>query len=119
MTVYVVQNQKHLNDRSGALEPKFDLSTAAKYGPLVDLLSPTARPFSPAHVIGVLREKLGAFSDTDYLLLIGNPALIGFTVAIAAEANEGRVKLLQWDGRKKEYVPIVADLRFKGAARAR
>lgn len=111
-TVYVVQNQQHLNNRSGSLEPKFDMSSASKFGTMVDLLSPTARPFSPGHVIGVLKQKLCHFSDDDFLLLIGNPCLIGFAVAIAADYNDGRVKVLQWNGQKREYVAIEADLLF-------
>ena len=112
MTVYVVQNQQQLNDRSGSLQPKFDLSSAAKFGEFVYLLSPTARPFSPAHVIGQLREKLKDYKNEDYLLLIGNPCLIGFTVAIAAHFNRGIVRVLQWDGRKREYVCVEADMGF-------
>ncbi len=109
-TVYVVQNQQQLSDQSGSLQPKFDFSSAAKFGEFVYLLSPTARPFSPKHVIGQLHEKLSAFTSTDYLLLIGNPCLIGFTVAIAAKYNKGRVRVLQWDGRRREYVCVEADL---------
>jgi len=106
--VFIIQNQHRLNDRSGNLEPKFDFSSAEKYGTLSYLLSPTARPFQSEHVISQLKEKLIDFRDDDALLLIGNPCLIGFAVAIASWANGGRVRVLQWDGRRREYVIVEA-----------
>jgi hypothetical protein len=109
--VYVVQNQHRMDDRTGNLEPKFDMSSAAKYGELVYLLSPTARPFSPIPLIKQLRDKLSKFNSEDHLLLIGNPCLIGFAVGIAAEMNNGRVNVLQWDGRRREYISVMANLR--------
>ncbi len=108
--VFVIQNQQKMND-TGDLIAKFDLSSAEKYGELVYLLSPTARPFSSEHVIGVLHEKLRDFGDDDYLLLIGNPCLIGFAVAIASDANNGHVRLLQWSGTHRSYIDVEANLR--------
>ena len=110
--VYVVQNQLKFNDQNGLLEPKFQLDEARKYGELLYLLSPQARPFSPEHIIKTLREKLTQYSNEDYLLLIGNPCLIGFSVAIAADFNDGIVNVLQWHGVKKKYIPVNANLLF-------
>ncbi len=109
--VYVVQNQMRMDERDGNLVPKFDMSSAARFGELVYLLSPTARPFTPGPIIRQLREKLGHYNgDLDFLLLIGNPCLIGFAVAIAANCGDGNVSVLQWDGKKREYVCVKADL---------
>jgi hypothetical protein len=108
--VFVVQDQMHLDPASNILKPKFDMSSAARHGALITLLSPTARPFRPEYVIAELRQKLADFCDDDYLLLIGNPCLIGFCVAIAARANSGRVRVLQWDGRQRAYVVVEASL---------
>lgn len=108
--VYVVQNQ-HRQDEAGQLKPKFDLTSAEEFGQLSFLLSPTARPFRPAPIIAELHQKLRDFrGDTDYLLLLGNPCIIGWTVAIAAQYSGGRVRLLQWDGRNARYGMIDADL---------
>ena len=104
--VFVVQNQLHRVDAE--LVPKFDFESAKEFGPIHYLLNPSAKPFHPEHVIYDLQQKLRDFSLTDYLLLIGNPALIGFAVAIAAQRNRGRVNLLQWSSGK--YVLISADL---------
>ena len=108
--VFVIQNP-HQADGDGGMKPKYDLSKAKKYGDFVYLLSPGAKPFAPnERVIEELREKLSQFDDDDYLLLIGNPALIGFACAIAADFNDGRVSVLQWSTTRKDYVPIRADL---------
>lgn len=108
--VYVVQNQHQHQD--GQLVPKFDLQPAERFGALVYLLSPTARPFSGAPIIKELHQKLAKYDpERDKLLLLGNPALIGWCVAIAAAYGRGRVSLLQWDGRSRDYVAISADLR--------
>lgn len=108
--VFIVQNQHRANPKSGALEPKFDLSPAEEYGDFEFLLSPTARPFNPEHVVGVLKERLRDFRDDDSLLLIGNPVLIGLAVAVAASFNNGRVAMLQWSGSERRYVRVEADL---------
>lgn len=110
MTVFAIQNQRKMSGE-GQLVSKFDMSSAKSFGTLVYLLSPTARPFHPENVIEELRDKLASYSDTDYLLLIGNPCLIGFAVSIASQVNRGRVAVLQWDGRKREYIPIHAILK--------
>ena len=108
MTVFVVQNQMRRNRETGQLEPRFNLDPALEHGRLQFLLSPSAAPFHPGQVIDELHKKLENFGDNDYLLLIGNPCLIGFAVAIATEYNNGRVKLLQWNGREGRYTPIEA-----------
>lgn len=105
--VFVVQNQHKWDGNS--FVPKFDLTSAAEYGELIYLLTPTAAPFNSKPIIEELREKLIDFSNDDHLLLIGNPALIGFSVAIAAESNGGAISLLQWSGKERRYVRIQAD----------
>lgn len=107
MTVYVVQKQMRFDSSSGNLVPKFPgLFQAEKWGELAYLLSPTASPFNAEGILQDLRFKLKHFCDEDYLVLIGNPALIGAATSIAAYANGGRVKCLQWSGRQKDYAEI-------------
>ena len=107
--VFIVQNQHRWDTRVEAFVPKFDFTRAEKYGELVSLLSPTAAPFNPRSILDELRTKLRDYGDDDYLLLIGNPMLIGYTVAIAADINDGRVNLLQWSGSEKGYIAVHAE----------
>ena len=109
-TVYVVQDTMY-KDSNGELKSRFDLSPAEEFGTLRRMLSQSARPFESEHVIGQLHDELSLFSDDDYLLLIGNPCLIGFAVAIASDVNEGRVNVLQWNGKNKQYIAVQAKLK--------
>ena len=60
-----------------------------------------------------LQKHLKDFNDNDYLLLIGDPAIIGLCCAIAAEANNGKFKVLKWDRNDKRYYDLEIDLRGK------
>lgn len=104
--VYVVQNQHCWDSESKKFVPKYDYRAATEYGELVDLLSPTAAPFNSKPIIQELQEKLKGFTPDDYLLLVGNPVNIGMATAIAADYAGGELKVLQWSGKDRKYIPI-------------
>ncbi len=106
MTVFIVQKHMKYDDQKEQFVPKFDVSSARQFGNVEFLLSPTANPFNPNWIIDELHNKLQNFSSEDYLLLVGNPCLIGMVVAIAAYYSGGRVRLLQWSGKDQKYVEI-------------
>ena len=58
-----------------------------------------------------LQKHLKDFNDNDYLLLIGDPAIIGVCCAIAADINNGKFKVLKWDRIDKRYYDLEIDLR--------
>lgn len=103
--VYVIQNTMTRGD-DGELRPKFNFNPAVEFGQLNFLLGPSASPFHPTSYLGELQAKLRGFSDQDYLICAGNPILLGVAAAIAADANCGRVKFLQWSGERRRYVPV-------------
>lgn len=105
-TVYVVQDHRRYDKETGCFVPVHDLTPAQEYGELRYLLTPTAAPWHPTSVLPDLWAGLKDFSDEDFLLLTGNPILIGWATAVAADFNEGRVKLLQWHGREQRYIPV-------------
>jgi len=107
-TVYVVQQTMQKDRRTGLLSPRFDLTPAEEWGNIVCLLTPSAKPFTPAPIIEELHDKLADYSDDDFLLCAGSPILIGLATAIAASHNDGRVNMLQWHGRDKKYQPVEA-----------
>ena len=108
MTVYAVQQALHRDHQTGELVPKFDYGPAEDFGPVEFLLNDSARPFVLAPIIQELQEKLRDFGDQDYLLLTGNPTLLGLAFAIAADANGGNLRVLQWHGRSGTYTAIEA-----------
>lgn len=104
--VFVVQKTMRWDAQKGELVPKFDLEPAEEYGEVIYLLSPTAAPFNPDTVLPELHQKLESITENDYLLLVGNPALIGIVCAIAADYSQGCFNLLQWSGKERRYLPI-------------
>ena len=98
--VYVTQEQAGKN-----------LLPATRYGELSVLLTESNNiGFSAGFVCNALRSKLSRFCDDDYLLLIGDPVVIGIAVATAAQWNQGRVKMLKWDRQEHCYYPVTINL---------
>lgn len=106
--VYAVQNQLRMDTYKGELVPKFDYRPAEEYGEVEFLLSPNAGPFQSRSVLNELHKKLCNFSEEDFLLLIGNPVLIGLATAVAADYSDGNINFLQWSGKDRRYVKIPA-----------
>jgi hypothetical protein len=112
--VFIPQLPTRRDRSTGQIVQAADLSDAERFGRLVYLLSPTARPFDrdrrhgdvPATLIHEMTQKLDGFCDQDALLLSGSPVFIGAATAIAAQTNCGRVRLLQWDRRRSRYFEI-------------
>ena len=111
-TVYVVQ--EIAGTREG--RPKFNIMGAAEYGKLKFLLDERSQIiFSPGPLIFKLRSALRDFKSTDYLLLTGDPAIIGVTCSIVSEYTNGKFNLLKWDKQEKRYYPIEINLYETGA----
>lgn len=109
MTVYIIQNQQKKDHQTGEMVPRFDLTSAEQYGVFDFLLPPDAKPFNTEEVIRELRQKLQNFCAWDYLLLLGNPILIGLSAIIASQYSNS-VTFLQWSARDSEYIPVVAKI---------
>ena len=70
--------------------------------------------FSPGPAVFELRRLLKNYRPNDYLILSGDPAVIGLACAIASDINNGRFNLLKWDRQEKVYYPLEIDLYEKG-----
>ena len=111
-SVYVVQ--EIAGTREG--RPKFNIMGAAQYGNLKFLLDERSQIiFSPGPLIFKLRSALRHFKSTDYLLLTGDPAIIGVTCSIVSEYTNGKFNFLKWDKQEKRYYPIEINLYETGA----
>ena len=110
--VYVVQ--EIAGTREG--RPKFNIMGAAEYGVLKFLLDERSQMiFSPGPLIIKLKNLLKDFRPTDYLLLTGDPAIIGVVCCLISEQTNGRLNLLKWDRQEKRYYPIEIDIYGTGA----
>lgn len=106
MTVYVVQKQMRMDHRTGELIPRFPLIERAEaWGDLFYLLSSSANPFKSEKLIKDLHRDLSNFSSEDYLVLTGNPVLIGLVTSVAAHYSDN-VNFLQWSRKKDQYAEV-------------
>ena len=70
--------------------------------------------FSPGPLVFKLRKALKDFTTEDYLLLTGDPAIIGVACSIVSDMTNGRYSLLKWDKQERQYYPIEINLYEKG-----
>ncbi|PZC48498.1 MAG: hypothetical protein DK304_001411 [Chloroflexi bacterium] len=99
--VYVVQEN-----------PRVDVVSAAQWGDLIPLANPYDQVhLNPGRIVSSFRRKLRNYNDSDWLLPLGDPAMIGIAFAVAADMNEGRVNLLKWDRLERHYYPVKISVR--------
>ena len=92
-------------------QPKYNILGAQKYGDIVTLLPEYSQMIlSPGPLIHKLRTLLKNITSEDYLLLSGDPAIIGVTCSVVADLTNGKYKLLKWDRQEKTYYPIEVDI---------
>ena len=109
--VYVIQEIPGTQEG----RPKINIMGAAKYGKFEFLLPEFSQIiFSPGPLIFKLRKALKDFTTEDYLLLTGDPAIIGVACSIVSDMTNGRYNLLKWDKQERQYYPIEINLYEKG-----
>ena len=70
--------------------------------------------FSPGPLIYKLRQGLKNYTVDDYLLLTGDPAIIGVACSIVSDITNGKYNVLKWDKQERKYYPIEINLYEKG-----
>lgn len=101
--------QMPLRKVNGVLEPIYDLTPAKEFGELVELVGPSAKPWTES-VLDEMYERLGTITEEDYILMIGSPVMCSITAAYVAQELNGRIQFLQWDGYNRKYFPINVSL---------
>ena len=109
--VYVIQDIP--GTKAGA--PKINIIGATQFGNLRVLLPENSQIIlSPNYVITTLRQKLKDYTIRDYLLLTGDPAIIGVACSIVSDITNGKYNLLKWDKQERKYYPVEINLYSKG-----
>ena len=109
--VYVIQEIP--GTKAGT--PKINIMSASKYGKFKFLLPEFSQIiFSPGPLIFKLRSLLKNYTQEDYLLLTGDPAIIGVACSIVSQHTNGKYNLLKWDKQERQYYPITINLNEKG-----
>ena len=109
--VYVIQEIPGTKDG----RPKINIMGAAEYGKFKFLLPELSQIiFSPGPLIFKLKKELAKYRMLDYLLLTGDPAIIGVACSIVSDITNGKYNLLKWDKQERKYYSIAIDLYEKG-----
>ena len=109
--VYVIQEIPGTQ----AGNPKINIIGAQKYGEFKFLLPEFSQMiFSPGPLIYKLRQGLKDYKTRDYLLLTGDPAIIGVACSIVSDITHGKYNVLKWDKQERKYYPIEINLYEKG-----
>jgi|SRR5580765_5160512 len=85
----------------------YDFSAAKQYGDL-HIVVPFGLPVENLQETAF--KALQNFTEEDYILSVGDPAVVALVVAVATVLTDGRFTLLKWDRSKYNYVPIRIDL---------
>ena len=109
--VYVIQEIPGTTEG----KPKINIMGAAEYGKFKFLLPELSQIiFSPGPLIFKLRKELSKYRIKDFLLLTGDPAIIGVACSIVSDITNGKFNLLKWDKQERKYYSIAIDLYEKG-----
>ena len=109
--VYVIQEIPGTKEG----RPKINIMGAATYGKFKFLLPELSQIiFSPGPLIFKLRKALANYKKEDFLLLTGDPAIIGVACSIVSDITNGKYNLLKWDKQERKYYSIAIDLYEKG-----
>lgn len=105
--VYVIQELPGTKEG----RPKYNIIGAQKYGEIKMLLPEHSQIImSPGPLVFKLRQLLKDYTSEDYLLLTGDPAIIGVACSIVSDLTNGKYNLLKWDRQEKMYYPIEINL---------
>ena len=109
--VYVIQEIPGTQEG----RPKINIMGAQKFGKIKVLLKEDSQMiFSPGPIIFELRRLLKEYRTTDFLLLTGDPAIIGVACSVVSDITHGKYNLLKWDRQERMYYPISINLYEKG-----
>ena len=110
-TVFVIQEIAGTRDG----RPKINIMGAAAFGTFKFLLPELSQIiFSPGPLIFKLRKGLQDYKPRDFLLLTGDPAIIGVACSIVSDITNGKYQLLKWDKQERKYYSININLHEKG-----
>ena len=109
--VYVIQDVP--GTREG--RPKINIIGASQFGDLKVLLPENAQIIlSSGPLVFKLKKLLKDYTQEDYLLLTGDPAIIGVACSIVSDITNGKYNVLKWDKQERKYYPIEINLYEKG-----
>jgi hypothetical protein len=110
MAVVYITQEVRKQTLSGDFQPQFNFKPAIKYGELRVLIPHGMSLLSPVPLVRTLKEKLANFSNDDWLIAVGDPAIVATASIIAAQNNHWSIKILKWDRDLRDYIPVEIDI---------
>lgn len=104
--VYVPQHPSRYDTTVRMWVPAVNLAPAERFGTVQIMFPPNVSNFATKPLVDALKERMENYSETDYLIAIGDPGLIACAACIAARKTGGRVRLLKWDKRLGDYIEM-------------
>lgn len=80
-----------------------DFTEAAKFGEILIILTQDEMKLDITTKLDRMSEKLSRFQDDDFLVLCGDPLMMGIATYMAMFYREGRVQFLIWNKAEKKY----------------
>lgn len=113
--VFIVNEPLKKNDQTGEYEQFLPMDSAANFGEVIEL-TPKGNPGSnPATWMGAIREGLQSWEDGDFIVLVGDQAMLAYAASVVGEYIEYRdaegltaptLRFLKWERRQGGYVPM-------------
>ena len=100
--VFLPQVVEKFDVSKQAMAPSFDFSAAAQFGQLTPILDNDDDPIFLARITDKIRKALVEFTDNDYLLAVGDPAVIAVCAGIILRRHK-TLKMLKWDRKLRIY----------------
>lgn len=113
MSIVYVTQEVMVRMPDGKLGRKFDLSSAERFGQLRVLVPSGQNLHSTVPVVRQLLDQLKDINENDYLLPLGDPAIMAAAAGIAFRKTNGRLTVLKWDRRSGAYLAVPVDLSGK------
>lgn len=106
--VFVVQTPTLWDPENKRRVEKFDISPAKQFGEIVHVMGQDKLAFEddPQVVAQRVYDALDGFTDDDYLLALGEPAVVAMAVIGATNRASGVVQVLKYHRQSKTYYPI-------------
>lgn len=107
--VFIPQLPSRFDSKIKAWVPTVDVDHAKEFGDIVVMLPPEASRLETPQIISLLRNALKDYGPDDYVLAMGDPAIIGIVAAIADRASSP-LRMLRWDKVTRKYQLMSIDL---------
>ena len=87
-----------------------NIMAAKEYGTLVFCLPEKSQlVYSAAPFVRKMKKNLKDFEPRDFILCIGDPAIIGLSTYIVGDITHGLFNMLKWDRQERMYYPLTFD----------